>query len=229
MRGRLWLTYLAVLLAGAGLLMVGLSQRVHRWAPPPVPPASAALDRQAPDFAVPHDARVDGPATQPRSAPRLHPAPLRRSLPLTVRIPAIGINARIVPLGLGRDHTVEVPSLSTPMLTSWFDNGAAPGQRGAAVLFGHVDSALTGPAVFYRLGDLRPGALIYVTRADHRTAVFRVQSVMLFSQWDFPDRRIYGYSRRPVLRLVTCGGQFDTKTHQYLDRTVAFATYLGHR
>lgn len=229
MRGRLWLSSLSVLLAGAGLLMVGISQRIHRWTPPPVPPAAAALDRQAPDLAVPDSVRARKPAARSRPTLRLNTALLGHSLPVAVRIPAIGVNARIIPLGLGYGDTVAVPSLSTPMLTSWFDKGAAPGQPGAAVLLGHVDSALTGPAVFYRLGDLRPGDLIYVTRADHRTAVFRVNSVALFSQSDFPNRRIYGYHPRPVLRLVTCGGQFDRKTHLYLDRTVAFATYQGHQ
>jgi Sortase domain len=222
---RTLLTALSVLLAVTGGALIYVSQHTRRWAPPPVPPASAALGAPRPAVVIPHPLRVR--AGLPR-APALKVAPLRRSRPVSVRVPAIGVDARIIPLGLGWGDTVQVPPLRTPMLASWFDEGAAPGQRGAAVLFGHVDSAVTGPAVFYRLGSLRPGDLIYVTRADRHTAVCRVNSVALSSQYDFPSRRVYGCTTRPLLRLVTCGGAFDTDTHLYLDRTIAFASYAGH-
>jgi len=220
--------------------MVVVSQHTHRWAAPPAPPASIALQAQqpvlpaepaavapAPPTASPAASPTAAPARAPRPRRELNPAPLRRSLPLTVRIPAIGVDARIIPLGLGPDDIVSVPSLTTPMLTSWFNGGVTPGQVGPAVLFGHVDSAVTGPAVFYRLGDLRPGNLVYVTRADHRTAVFQVDAVDLYPESGFPDTAIYASTTAPVLRLITCGGQFDTQTHLYLDRTVAYARYLG--
>jgi sortase (surface protein transpeptidase) len=218
---------LAVLLASAGLAMVVVSQHTPRWAPPPVPSsASAPLDPGA--LAPPQQgSRSYARLAEIAKARGLNTKPMRRSLPVSVRIPAIGVNARIISLGLGYGAVPEVPSLSTPMLAGWFNGGVTPGQVGPAVLAGHVDSALTGPAVFYRLGALRPGNLIYVTRQDHRTAVFGVSGVVLYSQWNFPDRKVYGTSSRPVLRLVTCGGQFDTKTHLYLDRTVAYAKYLG--
>jgi hypothetical protein len=219
---------LAVLLACAGIAMIVVSQHTHRWAPPPVPRAASArpdpfdlYDR--PPQPGPHPAIGVHPVT----GPVLDASPLPRSLPVAVHIPAIGVDARVIPLGMNGDDIVNVPSLSTPMLTSWFDGGVTPGQDGPAVLFGHVDSAVTGPAVFYRLGDLEPGDLVYVTRADGTTAVFDVDAVDLYSENAFPDRSIYGSTVSPVLRLVTCGGDFDTKTHLYLDRTVAWARYAG--
>jgi hypothetical protein len=236
-----WL-FCAVFLACAGITIIGVSQRTHRWSAPPVPPSSIALQAQLPAppaepatvapsrsaaAATATATATAAPAPAPRLRRELNPTPLRRSLPLTVRIPAIGVDARVIPLGLGPDDIVNVPSLTTPMLTSWFDGGVTPGQVGPAVLFGHVDSAVTGPAVFYRLGDLRPGNLVYVTRADHRTAVFQVDAVDLYSESSFPDTAIYSSTATPVLRLITCGGQFDTQTHLYLDRTVAYARYLG--
>ena len=122
-----------------------------------------------------------------------------------------------------------VPSLDTPFLTSWYDRGSAPGQDGPAVLLGHVDSAAVGPAVFYRLGDLARGDLVYVTRKDHRTAVFRVTAVAVYPEQDFPTKQVYGFTPRPTLRLITCGGDFDERTHLYLDRTIVFAVYAGQR
>ncbi|MGH3245717.1 MAG: class F sortase, partial [Trebonia sp.] len=152
-----------------------------------------------------------------------------RSVPVGLRIPAIGVNARVIPLGLDAGGGVAVPSLSTPFLTSWYDRGSAPGQFGPAVLLGHVDAAGVGPAVFYKLGDLVPGDMVYVTRKDRRTVAFRVTAVALYPQQDFPTRAVYGFTPHPTLRLITCGGDYDQRTHLYLDRTIAFAVYAGRR
>ncbi len=52
---------------------------------------------------------------------------------------------------------------------------------------GHLDYT-SGPSVFYRLGDLRPGQTVQVTRADHTTAVFTVDTVRRFPKNDFPPK-----------------------------------------
>lgn len=216
--GALWLAYLGIWLFGAGLLAIALSHRVHRWDPPPVPPMSASRPVSLP---------AARPAPVAGAAARTAAAGAARSAPVTVRIPAIGVAAKIISVGLNGHGGVAVPPLATPMLVGWYDRGAAPGQAGAAVLLGHVDSALTGPAVFYKLGELRPGNLVYVTRKDNRTVVFTVTSVALYPETDFPSLRVYGFTAAPTLRLVTCGGDFDWQTHHYLDRTVVFARYAG--
>jgi hypothetical protein len=208
-QGSTWLGIASVWLIGAGLAVIGLNAELHKWAPPPVPPASAAA-------AGGHKALTSTIS-----------APMGRSLPVTVTIPAIQVRAQIIPLGLDPGGGVAVPSLNTPFLTSWYDRGSAPGQAGPAVLFGHVDSAKVGPAVFYRLGDLRPGDLVYVTRRDGRTAIFRVSAVAMYSERNFPSGKVYGFSPHPTLRLVTCGGTYDDGTHLYLDRIIAFAVYVG--
>lgn len=202
-----------VLVLGVGLLITGLSGHVPRWSPPPVPAAAAAA--------------AERPVPPAWKKSRRHDAVLSRSVPVVVDIPAIGVHASVIPLGLDPDGQVAVPSLSTPFLASWYDRGPAPGQAGAAVLLGHVDAAGVGPAVFYRLGELLPGDLIYVTRQDRRVAVFRVTSVGLYPQDEFPAWRVYQSAGHPMLRLVTCGGQFDWATHLYLDRIVVFADFAG--
>jgi len=211
-----WGAYAGIVLLGLGLLIIGVTGGMHRWAPPPVPSATRL-----------RSASSVGPGRSASRGRRAGPVAMSRSVPVSVRIPAIGVSAHIISVGLTTSGGVGVPSLSTPMLVGWYDRGAAPGQSGPAVLVGHVDAAATGPAVFYELGDLRPGDLIDVTRADHRTAEFRVTSVALYPQWDFPARQVYGATSVPALRLVTCGGDFDEQTHLYLDRTVALAAYVG--
>ena len=154
---------------------------------------------------------------------------MTRSVPLSLDIPRIRVRARIIPLGLRPDGSPAVPPLATPFVTSWYDAGPTPGARGAAVIFGHVDSAAVGPAVFYSLGRLRVGNLIDVTLADRRTAVFSVYAAGLYPKTGFPALAVYGYTRWPTLRLVTCGGEFDRRSGHYLGNVVVFAEYVGQR
>jgi hypothetical protein len=154
---------------------------------------------------------------------------MARSVPLSINIPRIRVRARIIPLGLRPDGSPAVPPLTTPFVTSWYDGGPTPGARGAAVILGHVDSAAVGPAVFYSLGRLRVGDLIDVSLADRRTAVFRVYAAGLYLKTGFPTLAVYGYTRWPTLRLITCGGEFDRHTGHYLGNIVVFAEYVGWR
>jgi Sortase domain len=209
----------AIWVIGAGLLVIGVNAELHRWAPPPVPPTSAARSLTS-------AARGGTGAERGRGGPG---GSLPRSVPVSLRIPAIGVSARVIPLGLDASGGVAVPSLSTPFLTSWYDRGSARGQDGPAVLLGHVDAAGVGPAVFYKLGDLVPGDLVYITRRDHQTAVFRVTAVALYPEQDFPTKQVYSFTPGPTLRLITCGGDFDARTRHYLGRMIAFAVYAGQR
>jgi hypothetical protein len=153
--------------------------------------------------------------------------PLPRAMPTRIEIPAIGVDAPIEPLGLDKDGTVQVPPLRRPSLTGWYQPGPAPGQRGAAVVLGHVDTRGSGPAVFYRLKDLRPGSWIRVRRGDGRIALFQVDSVERFPRDDFPTKRVYGPLDYPGLRLVTCGGEFDYQRREYEDNVMVFASGRG--
>jgi sortase (surface protein transpeptidase) len=151
------------------------------------------------------------------------------SVPVGVTIAAIGVDASVISLGLNPDGTVRVPSLSTPMLTSWFDEGPAPGQDGTAAIYGHVDTAASGPAVFYRLGDLTTCDSVDVTLADNYVAVFRVYQIAMYPKADFPTMTVYGDTPDPELRLITCGGPFDAAAGSYDDNIVVYARLTGTR
>ena len=219
----------------AGITLAFAGRHTLRWSPPPFPPRSEALPAAGlPAAGPPAAGRPAG--SRPGRPAVLHPAragnpprPMARSVPLALAIPAIRVRARIIALGLRPDGSPAVPPLATPFVTSWYDPGPTPGAPGAAVIFGHVDSAAVGPAVFYDLGRLRTGDLIDVTLADRRTAVFRVYGAGLYLKTDFPSLGVYGYTRWPTLRLITCGGEFDRRSGQYLGNVVVFAEYLGQR
>ena len=154
---------------------------------------------------------------------------LARSLPVSVEIPSIGVQSKLLHLGLNADGTVQVPSLQTSSdEAAWYKYSATPGQVGSSVIEGHVDS-YQGPAVFFRLGALRPGDTIDVTLADGITAVFRVTGVREYAKTRFPAKTIYGATDYAALRLITCGGVFDYATGHYLSSTVVFASLASSR
>jgi hypothetical protein len=154
--------------------------------------------------------------------PALHQSP-----PVSVAIPAIGVQSRLLHLGRNQDGTMQVPSLITSANeAAWYKYSVTPGQIGTAVIEGHVDS-YQGPAVFFRLGAVRPGNHINVTLADGITAVFRVTGVREYAKAEYPANTIYAPADYAALRVITCGGDFDPATGHYLGSVVVFASLLS--
>ena len=152
---------------------------------------------------------------------------LRQSLPVSVSIPAIGVQSKLLHLGRSADGSIQVPSLTTEASdAAWYKYSVTPGQTGTSVIEGHVDS-YQGPAVFFRLGALRPGNDIDVTLADGVTAVFRVTGVRQYLKADYPAKLVYGSTGYSSLRVITCGGDFDYSTGHYLSSVVVFASLVS--
>jgi sortase (surface protein transpeptidase) len=145
--------------------------------------------------------------------------------PESLYIPAIGVRTRLVRLGLTKGGTLQVPSSAA--VAGWYTGSPRPGQVGAAVIAGHVDSYL-GPGVFFRLRALRRGELVYVRRADGSLAVFAVTAVHTFLKTRFPTAEVYAPVPNAQLRLITCGGTFDPATGHYLSNVIVFATLTSH-
>lgn len=216
---------LAVLLVvvGAGLLVVGLRDQKH----PPQPPASAAgpiADTSAPPVS-PAPSTSRAASTKPKATTRGPILPA--STPVSVSVPSIGVSSALLQLGLNPDHTVQVPPLSRNSQAGWYDQSPTPGQLGPAIILGHVDSAEYGAGVFFKLGAVRPGDTVTVTRADHTVAVFRVDSVASYPKDTFPTFKVYGNTDHAALRLITCGGKFDLSSHNYLNNIVVYASLVS--
>lgn len=171
---------------------------------------------------VPPVGNASAPAAAPAAVPV--PADVPVSRPVTLDIPAIELaGSPLGELGLNTDGTVEVPvDYAT---AGWFDLGPTPGQVGASVILGHVDST-TGPAVFFRLGSLEAGDRVEVGLADGTVTRFAVGSVETYPKEEFPARRVYTSDGSRDLRLVTCGGEFDPVSGHYESNVVVYATLL---
>ncbi|MFF5970950.1 class F sortase [Streptomyces sp. NPDC012769] len=139
------------------------------------------------------------------------PDPLPASAPVRIRVPAVRVDAPVTRVGLDGGGWIEVPPPYDRGPAGWFTGSVTPGERGTAVVVGHVDTPAGGAAVFYGLGALTRGQRVEIARADGRTAVFTVYGIEVVPQDDFPAERIYGFTGAPELRLITCGGPYAPK------------------
>jgi hypothetical protein len=149
-------------------------------------------------------------------------APGKQYAPMTIRIPVIAASAPVDPLGLNRDGTLQVPSDFGR--AGWYTGRPPPGATGPAIIVAHVDSK-SGPAVFARLRELKPGDEVTVTRADRSAVIFVVDRVESHRKNAFPTNAVYDPTPGSTLRLITCGGSFDRKAGHYRDNVIAFAHY----
>jgi hypothetical protein len=202
--GRWWAVASTLLVMAVACFVLGLRGQLHPLAspvgskpPPPVAKTSTA-DPAAPIVA--------------------------RSTPVSLTIPAIGLQVSLSTLGLNSNGTVQVPT--DIQQAGWYRLGPSPGQFGSAVILGHVDSYL-GPAVFFKLSALVAGDQVEVALADGVRATFVVNTVVMYSKASFPTSLVYASHGYQALQLVTCGGTFDPETGHYLSNVVVYTSLLS--
>ncbi|WP_030180521.1 class F sortase [Streptomyces violaceorubidus] len=173
----------------------------------------------APGRAAP--ATATATAAPPEQAPAKSVRPLARSVPVGLRIPAIGVDTPVMDLGLAADGTVEVPPVTDDDRAGWYRHSPTPGQAGPSVLLGHVTVGRYGDGVFRHLARLHRGDRIETRLRNGTAAEFTVTSVRTVEKADFPTDDVYGDVAGPELRLITCGGPRDGT--EYRDNVVVFA------
>jgi sortase (surface protein transpeptidase) len=195
-----------VVIAGAtaGLLLTRHSTPVLR----PVAAGISALP-------APTGPIVAAPQT---ASPEAAPAPV------SLTIPIIGVQTRLITLGLAANGEMQVPT--DYAVAGWFTGSPRPGALGSSIIVGHIDDT-NGPAVFYRLRELVKGSKIYVKRADGSLAEFSVTSTQSYDKDHFPTRDVYGAVPDAELRLITCSGAFDEQTHHYVQNLVVYASEVS--
>jgi len=223
--GRIAAVVAALLLLGGGTAVaVGV---LGQDADPALPAAAAAPATVSPAVPSSSAPAPSSPVPAPSSAaptPTDLPTAAPVELPVSVKIPAIGVESELLSLGTNDDGTVKVPEPGPDYdKAAWFNGSPRPGERGPAVLEGHVDSAKNGPSVFYDLGKVAVGDQIEVTRADGTMASFTVYETRVVPKDAFPTLDVYGNTSGPELRVITCGGPFDRSVRSYTDNIVVFA------
>ncbi|MEO8829885.1 class F sortase [Lapillicoccus sp.] len=229
----------AAVLACASLVLAGCGG-AHDGAAPASQPIPSSASSTASTTSAPTTSATRGPvaaatpgpaagAAAPQPAePASVPAPSSTAAavpdalrPARITIPSIGVDSALVDLAIAGDGTIQVPTEAQQ--AGWLGTSPAPGQRGPAVIAGHVDSK-TGPAVFYQLRTLAVGAPIIVTRRDGSQVTFTVDGSQNFAKAGFPTQATYGPVPGPALRLITCGGEYVKSAGGYQDNLVVFAS-----
>ncbi|MGW1069200.1 class F sortase [Streptomyces aureus] len=172
---------------------------------------------------APTSARPDRPAA---AAPSGDASPAsrsgaRRTVPVRLLIPAIGVDTPLIRLGLAADGSAQVPPIAAHDRAGWYRYSPTPGQKGPSVILGHVTVGAYGDGVFRRLARLRHGDRIVVRLEKGRPVEFAVTEVRTVAKADFPTDAVYGDVDRPELRLITCGG--PRSGSGYLDNVIVFA------
>jgi Sortase domain len=161
--------------------------------------------------------------TGPIVAPPQSAAPRPVAAPVSLTIPLIGVSTKLIRLGLASDGSLQVPPVTNTAVAGWYTGSPRPGAIGSAIVVGHIDT-VNGPAVFYRLHELRKGDQVYVRRADGTLVKFLVTAVRTYLKDQFPTQTVYGPTPDAELRLITCGGAWDPATGHYLSNIVVYAT-----
>lgn len=143
--------------------------------------------------------------------------------PRVLVIPKINVMAAVEEVGLDDEGKMDVPQ--DVFGVGWYNLGFKPGERGNAVIAGHLDST-TGPAVFYDLDLLETGDKLIVTNSAGRDLTFVVTGKASFAFDQFPLEEVFGANDKNRLNLITCGGIFDRSTKNYSQRLVVYSELI---
>jgi sortase (surface protein transpeptidase) len=150
----------------------------------------------------------------------VHPAGLPKSAPTRLEIPSINVDASFMAVGQTAEGALDVPPHDA---VGWYTGAPTPGEIGPAIVVGHVDSSIYGPAVFFHLKELKPDDDVKITREDGSVVTFKVDKLESYDQKAFPSEAVYGNINYPGLRLITCDGDFNYSTRHYSNNLVVYA------
>lgn len=151
---------------------------------------------------------------------------MSESAPVSFSVPSIGAGSELLSLGLRENGSLEVPPDGPGAPASWYNESPTPGERGPAVLLGHVNATGGGPGVFADLRKLKAGDTIDVLREDGTTATFVFDRGEQYAKDEFPTQTVYGNTEGSELRLITCDG-YNPDTGEFDDNYVVYAKLVA--
>jgi sortase (surface protein transpeptidase) len=98
-----------------------------------------------------------------------------------------------------------------------------PGTDGSAVIAGHVDSHAQGPGAFFHLRTLGVDDEVTIEHADGERSTWKVVARTRYPKDELPIDAMFASTGGPQLVLVTCGGDFDSRTAHYTENVVVYA------
>ena len=179
---------------------------------------------------VPVDAHVQSSTSRPALASTptrlLKPQANTIADPVRLIIPSIGVNAPVEMVGILNNGDLATPTRSPWNDVGWFVSGPQPGEKGSAVIDGHLDRPGGYPAVFWNLRYIQVGERVEVMSASGKTLDFQVTRVAFYSPQAAPIQAIFGNSGGTYLNLITCAGDWIPSQHQTSLRLVVYTTLI---
>ena len=152
--------------------------------------------------------------------------PVHVVVPVRLVIPSTGITALIEPVGIRPESDLATPTRHPWEDVGWYDLGPYPGERGSAVIDGHLDRPGGYPAVFWRLHDVQIGDDVQVTNNAGKTLHFRVTRVAYYTPEQAPLQDIFGNLGGTYLNLISCAGDWIPNQHQTTLRLVVYTVFV---
>ncbi|MBI2337764.1 class F sortase [Candidatus Daviesbacteria bacterium] len=140
--------------------------------------------------------------------------------PQSISIPKINVSAAVESVGEDNSGKMDVPK--GVFNAGWYNLGYKPGEKGSAVMAGHLDTITGAPAVFYNIGKLQAGDQVIVTDKDGKNLIFEVTDVETYSFDKVPLQEVFGSDGKPRLNLITCTGTWNTGSRNYSNRLVVY-------
>jgi hypothetical protein len=208
--------------AGAAVLLIALSgcAAADSDSGSPAPTTSQTAPPATPEPSS--EAASSQPEAPAKDLPRSVELAMDASRPVSLSIPALDRMSDLIETGLRSDNRLEVPPGDEGSPASWYNGSPTPGEAGAAVLLGHVNSLTDHSGVFYEIKLLEKGDEILVKRKDGSTAVFQVYKNKEYVKAEFPTKDVYYPVPGAELRLITCDG-YDKPNRLYASNRVIYA------
>lgn len=141
--------------------------------------------------------------------------------PIRLKIPKIGVNAKVDLVGLLPDGSMGTPKI--PSNVAWYKLGPRPGEIGSAAIAGHINWWTGAAASFAKLNKLKIGDKITVQDDKGKTFSFVVKKIKNYDALADATEVFFSNDGVAHLNLITCTGVWNKKSKQYSQRLVVFA------
>jgi Sortase domain len=146
--------------------------------------------------------------------------PREVAAPARVVISALGVDGPVLAAGVNGAGELDIPPDARTLV--WYRHGPSPGDVGSAVIAGHLNwRGVSG--LFADLATTPVGAAVSVVYDDGSTRDFTVTAVELVEKPAVSVSGVFARDGASVLRLVTCGGEFDASTRHYRSNVIVTA------
>ncbi len=219
-----WLPVAGIAGSAAALVLVPIvsgttsAQPVDQIQQPASAPSSTAPD---PDLTGPGAVTPSAPA-QPAPIPTVAAdAAAERFLPVQLEVPRLAVSAPIDPTGVAADGQAEVPENAARV--GWYRFGPAPGEDGATVIVGHVDSRKYGKGALFPLREAQVGDEVRMAVASGSEMTYEVVDVTRYDKVTLPAEELFKRTGDSVLHIITCGGPYVPSLGGYQQNLVVTA------